>query len=60
MKAIKDIKPGEYLRLREKGEVWIRGEYDRGSKQYSIVSTKDMNRERFVKGNKLVITEFEY
>ena len=64
--TIRDAKIGEFIVLsdprgRERlSPVWIRGEYDRASKRYSMTSSHDFSRERFMKGDRVVWSEFEY
>lgn len=53
--TVKDLKKGDYFTLKEitdpaERQVWIRGEYDRASRKYSIINFADINRERLVKG----------
>lgn len=47
------LKKGELVRLKNGSPadaVWVRGDYDRSSKRYSLIAFDDVNRERFVKG----------
>lgn len=39
-------------------KVYIRGEYDRASKRYSVTKYTDSNDERFMRGNRLVWVGF--
>lgn len=62
--TIKELKKGEFFTLRDYGEqeitshpVWIRGEYDKGSKTFSCFKFDDINREAFFKGAKVVYAE---
>jgi len=57
---IKDLKIGEYFKLKTNGRVYVRGEYERSSKRYSYYDFDDVNREHFAKGDKEVITDFEF
>ncbi len=62
---LKELKVGEYFTLKEiaepkESQVYIRGEYDKSSKTYSCCKFSDMNDERFLKGNKIVFTEFTF
>lgn len=57
---ISTLKKGEYIRFKPFGPVWIRGEYDRSSKKYSVIHTDDMCKERFIKGDKIVLIGFDY
>jgi hypothetical protein len=40
--------------------VWIRGDYDRSSRRYSLTATDDMNREIFVKRGTLLEAGFTF
>lgn len=65
MKTIKELKQGEMFTLKEiefpkDSQVYVRGEYDRGSKTYSCTKWNDSNAERFFKGTKTVFTEFTF
>ena len=60
---IKDLKKGEWFTFKNveyptAKQVWIRGHYDRATKTYSVCCFDDVNKERFVKANKEVFTEF--
>lgn len=66
-KQIKDLKAGEFFTLKDYGEqdvkecaVWVRGEYDKGSRTYSCYKFSDVNHEHFFKGTKEVFTEFYF
>gem|GEM_PF-990888 len=67
-KQIKDLKVGEFFTLKDYGEqdwvkesvVWVRGEYDKGSRTYSCCKFSDANHEHFFKGTKEVFTEFYF
>jgi hypothetical protein len=52
------VKKGEPIRFKPNGPVWVRGEYDRSSKTYSIVKFDDINRESFRKGTVEVLVGF--
>ena len=59
--AIKTVKQGEYIKRKQDAKkVYIRGEYCRISKAYSCTDADDINREIFIKGDKLVFVGFEY
>lgn len=74
MKAtLKEIKKGEFFRLKDFDEnanyegdtkfensVWIKGEYDRGSKTYSCTKFSDVCHEHFFKGSKEVYIGFTF
>lgn len=65
-KQIKDLKAGDFFTLRDHGEdtevresaVWVRGDYDKGSKTYSCYKYEDVNHEHFFKGTKEVFVDF--
>lgn len=63
--TVKELKKGDWFTLKDieypkESQVYIRGEYDRGSKTYSCIKWNDMNEERFFKGTKKVFTEFTF
>lgn len=61
---ISDLKPGDYFRLITKtgiaNPVYVRGDYDRSSKRFSIYKFENVNAERFVKGSALVTTDIDF
>lgn len=56
------VAKGEYVRFVDgpNAPVWVRGEYDRASREYSFCRFDDINRERFLKGTKTVFIGFTY
>lgn len=60
MQTIKDLKQGDYFKITVSGEVYVKGEYVRKLKKYSCSKFNDLNSERFFKGDKMVITNFEF
>lgn len=52
------VKKGTPLRFKPNGPVWVRGEYDRSTRTYSVVKFDDMNRESFRKGTTEVLVGF--
>lgn len=60
LKNIRDLKEGDYFRLRVDGKVYVRGEYDRSTKRYSYYDFDDMCNEHFAKATRKVITDFEF
>jgi hypothetical protein len=58
--TIRELKRGDYFKLKENGKVYVRGDYDRGSKKYSYSDFFDMMNEHFAKGSKPVIVDFEF
>lgn len=62
---LSELKKGEWFTLKSIAEpkpsqVWIRGEYDRTEKRYSAINWEDMNRERFLSGDREVFTDFTF
>lgn len=62
MVKVSSLKKGELFRLNKpnSGIVWERGEYDKGSKKYSIYKYEDICSEKFIKGDKLVHADITY
>lgn len=63
--TIKDLKKGDFFTLKpvdnpKESQVLIRGDYDKASKTYSCCYFDDMNRERFLKGSKVVYIDFTF
>lgn len=59
MKAIKELKKGEYFTLKEieypeEKQVWVRDEYDHSEKAYMIHNFADTCKWKYLKGNKKV------
>lgn len=57
--TIKQLKVGDYFKLKPNGRVYVRGKYERISKRYSYCDYNDVNAEHFAKGDREVITELE-
>jgi hypothetical protein len=61
---LKGVKKGELVRIVRSGgsgkRVYIRGDYDRSSRAYSLQAFDDINDERFLKGARLVAIGFEF
>lgn len=58
---LSDCPKGEYLKRKpESNKVYIRGDYDRSTKTYSLIDTDDINREIFLKGSTKVFVGFNY
>lgn len=60
---LKDLKKGDFftkkpLEYPTEKQVFIRGDYDRSDKKYSCYKFDDINNEQFLKGDKLVYTDF--
>jgi hypothetical protein len=60
--TIKAIPKGEFIKLKdsESSPVWVRGEYDRQSRSYSIYKFDDINHEVFVRGSRSVFVGFTF
>lgn len=57
----KYIKRGEYVKRKEGAKsVFIRGEYCRATKRYSLVDTEDLSREVWVKADTVLFINFDY
>lgn len=57
--TIKDLKVGDYFKLKENGRVYVRGSYNRSTKKYEYYDFDDVNRFHDCKGSKQVIIDFE-
>ena len=57
MEIIKNLKVGDYFKLKENGKVYVRGSYSRFAKKYSYCDFNDMNNEHFAPGSKPVIND---
>jgi hypothetical protein len=58
---LKDVKKGDYIKLTpESKKVYVKGDYDRASKQYGIWEAEDISAERFISGNRTVVVGFTY
>lgn len=59
---LKSAKRGEYIRLKnsETSAVYIRGDYCRISKKYSLASFNDVNREILKKSDFIVYVDFTF
>lgn len=61
---LKDIKKGDFFTLKNYGEfpdenkVYVKGDFDRSSKKYSVYKFSDVNNETFKKGDLIVFTDF--
>jgi hypothetical protein len=61
MKKLSELKKGELFKMKESSAVvWVRGEYDRATKMYSVYKFDDTNYESFHKGTFKVFTDFEF
>lgn len=59
---LSSVKRGDFVRLRcdENAPLWIRSDYERSSKKYSLTSYNDCCRELFRKGSSIVYVEDWY
>lgn len=59
--ALKNVKSGDYIKRKaDSKSVYIKGAYDRATKSFSCVDVDDMNKELFIKADKLVFIGFTY
>lgn len=58
--TLSDLKKGDYFRRIGGKTVFIRGEYDRSSKKYSVCKFDDLFDEKFLHGKTPVEIDFEF
>lgn len=58
--TVAELPKGEFVRRGNRDRVWVRGEYDRQSKRYSLTAWDDVNREVLVKGTERVTAGFSF
>ena len=64
LKKIKDLKKGDFFTLKDYGDdpnenkVYVRGDFERSEKKYSVHKFSDVFAERFLSGEKLVFVGF--
>lgn len=67
--TIKALKVGEFFTLKPYDDtenevpsrlVWVRGEYDKGSKTFSCYKFDDINHESFFKGSRIVYSDIYF
>jgi hypothetical protein len=57
----RDVKKGEFVKRKpDAKKVYIRGDYDRASKRYSLQDWDDISREVWVKGSAPLFVGFEF
>ena len=56
--TIKDLKKGDFFRLKENGKVYVRDTYDRSEKRFGYYDFEDVNNYHFAKATKKVIADF--
>ena len=59
---LKNVRTGDFIKRTETASrVYVKGHYVRdGSRSYSCTDSDDMNKEIFIKGNKMVWVGFTY
>lgn len=60
MPTICQVKLGEFFKFVPSGRVFVRGEYDRSSRTFAYYPFDDVNNEHFARGERQVITDFEF
>lgn len=60
MKTIKDLKVGDFFKLKPNGRVYVRQEYNRMTKRFEYCDFDNVNRWHEAKRDKPVITDFEF
>lgn len=60
MPTIRQVKLGEFFKFVLSGRVFVRGEYDRSSRTFAYYPFDDVNNEHFARGERQVITDFEF
>jgi hypothetical protein len=59
--AVESIKQGEFVKRKADAvKVYIRGDYDRASKRYSLTDAEDMSRQVWVKKGCQLFIGFTY
>lgn len=58
--TIKQLPKGEFIRLKDNGPVYVRGDYDRALGCYELQSWSDANRCIYRKGHTMVIAGFTF
>ena len=58
---LNEVKPGDYvMRKPDSKTVFIKGSYDKSTKDFSLTDTNDINREIFLKSSTFVYIGFTY
>ena len=61
MIALRKVKQGGFIkRTKDAKTIYIKNHYNRDDKTFSCSDTNDMNREGFIKADKLVEVDFTY
>ena len=59
--VLREVKKGELItRKANTNTVYIKGDYDRASKKFSLIDFNDSNREIFIKADATVFVGFTY
>ena len=59
--TMKQVKSGDYIKRKiDAKAVYIKGAYDRATKSFSCIDADDMNKEIFIKADKIVFVGFTY
>ena len=58
--TVESIARGEFVRRKADGKVFIRGEYDRATRRFSLEDANDIGREVFVKRGTVLHIGFDY
>ena len=59
-KTLREVKIGEFFRLRTNGKVYVRDEYNRSEKRFEYYDFDDICNFHLAKGEKKVITGFTF
>ena len=57
---LKQLKNGEFFKLKENGNVLVKSDYDRTEKKYYCFYYDDVNHSRYVSGDKEIFTDFVF
>lgn len=57
--TIKNLKVGDYFKLKPNGRVYVRGTYNRSTKKYEYYDFDDVNRFHECIGSKIVYTDLD-
>lgn len=61
MMPVRDLPVGEYVKRKPDAKAtYIRGQFDRASKRYSLADCDNVGREIWVRGDTFVFVGFEY
>ena len=57
---LKEVKKGDFFRLSESGQVYIKGDYIRSDKKYECYKFYDCNSFSYIKGTRKVYSGFTF